>query len=155
MRALIASLVFALVVLPNLAVAAASPEATAIMATVHQFTDGLNKGDVKTALAACASPASIVDEFPPYGWQGANACADWANDFAADSAKNGITDSIVTLGKPKHVDVSGDRAYVVVPTTYTFKQHGKKVTESGSTMTVALQKVADGWRITGWAWTKH
>jgi hypothetical protein len=44
---------------------------------------------------------------------------------------------------------------VIVPVTYTYKQNGKRVGESGSTLIVALQKVAAGWRITGWAWTKH
>ena len=155
MRKLIVAFAVALAVAPAVASAAAASEKTDVMAPVHQFMDGLNKGDTQTALAACASPSSIVDEFPPYEWQGATACADWANDFAADSKKNGITDSTVTLGTPRHVDITGDRAYVVVPATYTFKQHGKRVTESGSILTVALQKVAAGWRMTGWAWTKH
>jgi len=62
----------------------------------------------------------------------------------------------VTLAKPKHVDLTGERAYVVMPATYTYKESGKKVTESGSTMTVALQKSASGsWLITSWAWSKH
>jgi ketosteroid isomerase-like protein len=137
------------------AAASEKSEKADIMATVNQFNDGMNKGDIKTALATCAAPSSIIDEFPPHEWQGATACADWANDFDAYNKKNGITDSIATLGKPRHVDVTGDRAYVVVPATYTYKQNGKPVTESGSTLTVALQKVAAGWRMTGWAWTKH
>ena len=52
------------------------------------------------------------------------------------------------------MDVAGDRAYVVVPTNYAFKQKGKPVKETGSTMALALQKVASGWRIIGWAWAK-
>ena len=116
---------------------AAASNKTDVMATVNQFNDGMNKGDTKTALAACATPSSIVDEFPPYGWQGASACADWANDFDSYNEKSGITGSIATLGKPRHVDVTGDRAYVVVPATYTYKQKGKKVTESGSILTAA------------------
>lgn len=132
---------------------AAASDKTDVMVPVHQFTDSLNKGDAKTALAACASPSSIIDEFPPYQWAGATACADWANDFDSYNKKYGITDSIATLGKPRYVDITGDRAYVVLPATYRFKRSGKKVTESGATMTVALQKAADGWRITGWAWS--
>src|SRR5262249_51448929 len=121
-----------------------------------QFSDSLNKGDVKNALAACATPVAIIDEFPPHEWQGATACADWANDFVAYNKQLEITDPMVKLGKPKHVDITGgDRAYAVFPATYTYKQHGKRVTESGSIMTVALQKGAAGWRITGWAWAKH
>jgi ketosteroid isomerase-like protein len=133
---------------------AAASDQTDVMALVHQFTDSLNKGDTKTALAACASPSSIIDEFPPYQWAAATGCADWANDFDSYNKKSGITDPIATLGKPRHVDVTGDRAYVVAPATYRFKRNGKKVTESGATLTVALQKVADGWRITGWAWSR-
>jgi ketosteroid isomerase-like protein len=60
----------------------------------------------------------------------------------------------VKLAKPRHVDVTGDRAYVVVPATMTFKVHGKPVTQTGSTFTVALRKLEDGWRITAWAWAK-
>ena len=133
----------------------AATEQTAVMAFVHQFIDGFNTGDTKSALAACASPVSIIDEFPPHEWHGPNACADWANAYDANAKKNGITDGIVTLGTPWHVDVTGDRAYVVVPVKYAFKQHGKPVIEPASVFTVALKKVAAGWRITGWAWAKH
>jgi ketosteroid isomerase-like protein len=134
---------------------AVASEHAEVMAPVHQFIDGLNKGDVKTALAACDSPAVIIDDFAPHVWSGPLACADWANAFGADSKKNRITDSIVTLGKPWHIDVTGDRAYVVVPVKYTYKQNGKPVMESGSVLTVALKEVAAGWRITGWAWAQH
>jgi ketosteroid isomerase-like protein len=147
-------LAMALVVVMAAGTASASDQ-TDVMATVRQFIDGFNKGDVKSALAACASPASIVDEFPPYAWQGATACADWANDFEANARKNGITDSVVTLQKPKHVDVTGDRAYVVVPANYDYKVKGKKSSQKGSIMALALQKTPEGWRITGWSWATH
>ncbi len=134
---------------------AAASEQTDVMVPVHQFVDGLNKGDMKSALAACAEQTSIVDEFPPHEWHGTGACANWANDFDADAKKNGISDGIVTLGKPRHVDVTGDRAYVVAPANYTFKVKGKVSKEVGSTFTFALQKGGAGWRITGWAWSKR
>jgi len=130
-------------------------EKSDVMVPVHQFIDGFNKGDVKTALAACADQTSIIDEFPPHEWHGAGACANWANDFAADAKKNDISDGIVTLGKARHIDISGDRAYVVVASNFRYKQHGKPRQEIGSTLTVALQKDSAGWRMTGWAWTRH
>jgi len=142
-----------IVVLGSMPVAAS--DQNAVMATVHQFIDGINRGDMKMAAAACASPASIVDDFPPHEWQGPTACADWATGFVADNKKSGVTDVAVTLGKPWHEDVSGDRAYVVVPADLTYKENAKPVTESGNVFTVALKKVAAGWRITGWAWAKH
>ena len=141
------------------AVLAAAPNAMAqqkdVMAPVHQFVDGFNKGDTKSALAACADQTSIIDEFPPSEWHGAGACGTWADDYDANAKKDGITDGVVTLGKPRHVDVTGDRAYVVVPASYKFKQKGKPVAEIGSMLTVALQKGPAGWRMTAWTWTKH
>jgi hypothetical protein len=60
----------------------------------------------------------------------------------------------VALREPRHTEIIGDRSYVVVPTTYTYKLHGKQVTETGAVWTFALQKVCAGWRITGWAWAQ-
>jgi hypothetical protein len=154
-RLAIALATTAWIFVPAMAAAGPSTEQAAVMATVHQFIDGFNVGDTKSALAACASPASIIDEFPPHEWQGSTACADWADAYNANAAKNGITDGFVTLGRPLRVDITGDRAYAVVPATYTYKQHGAPVTESNSTFTVALKKVAGRWRITGWAWTRR
>jgi hypothetical protein len=128
---------------------------TAVLATVRQFVEGFNKGDTKIMLAACADQTSILDEFPPYEWHGAGACAKWVSDFDIDAKKNGITDGVVTLSKPSHVDISGDRAYAVIPANYTFKQKGKAISEVGSIVTLTLQKSATVWRIVGWSWAKH
>ena len=134
--------------------AAFASDVTEVMKPVHQFIDGFNKGDAKTALAACADDAYIIDEFAPYEWHGAGACSTWAGDYEADAKKNGITDGVVTVGKPRHVDVSGDHAYVVVPTTYAFKKNGKPMKENNATMTLTLQNSAAGWHITSWTWSK-
>jgi ketosteroid isomerase-like protein len=133
---------------------AASQESD-VMATVSRFVDALNRNDAKAALATCATQASIIDEFPPHEWQGPNACEDWATAYAAENSKDGITDGVVTLGKPWHLDVRADRAYVVVPATYTYKEHGIPKAERDSIFTVALRRLAAGWRITGWAWSRH
>jgi ketosteroid isomerase-like protein len=137
------------------AMPAAASEKADVMAVVHQVLDGFNKGDVNSFQAACAESTSIIDEFAPYEWHGAGACSKWTNDFEADAKKNGISDGAVAMGEPSHVDITGDLAYVVAPATYTYKQHGKPMKESGSRFVVVLQKAPSGWRITGWAWAKH
>jgi Na+/H+-dicarboxylate symporter len=119
------------------------------MTPVHQFVDGFNKGNAKTMLAACASATGIIDDFPPHAWM---SCTDWYDAFVAFSKQDGDTAAAVVLGAPTHVDVTGNVAYVVVPTTYTFKHHGKPVTQSGSTWTLAVKNTPSGWRITAWAW---
>ena len=128
---------------------------TSVLASVHRFIDGFNKGDTQAMLSVCADQTSIVDEFPPHEWHGAGACAKWISDFDADANKHGITDPVVTPHAPWHVDITADRAYVVMPVDYTLKQKGKPVTELGSVITLTLQKIPSGWRITGWAWAKH
>ena len=138
---------------------AAAPAAAAaqadVMAPVHQFVDAFNKGDTTTAAAACAAQASIIDEFPPHEWHGPGACMAWMHAYDADAMKNGITDGMVTLDKPRHVDVTGDRAYVVVPANYSYKQRGKVVEEKGSILTLSLQNGPSGWKLTGWTWAKN
>lgn len=134
---------------------AAAQDKNAVVATVRQFVDAFNKGDTKAAVAACTDQASIIDEFPPYEWRGTGGCARWANDYDADAKKNGVTGGMVILGSFRHVDVTGDRAYVVGPATYACQQRGKPVKETGSMLTVVLQKGAGGWRIAAWAWTRN
>ena len=146
---------FAIAMLASPATPARGADDAEVVAVVKQFVESLNKGDAKGVVGTCADQTSIIDEFPPHEWHGAGACANWANDFAADAKKNDISDGIVTLGKARHIDISGDRAYVVVASNFRYKQHGKPRQEIGSTLTVALQKDSAGWRMTGWAWTRH
>ncbi len=133
----------------------ASEEDAKVVAVVNQFVEGFNKGDMKVINASCADEVSIIDEFPPFEWHGKGSCAKWAGDYEADAKKNGITDGVVTLGKPKHVHVAEDRAYVVAAADYVYKEKGAPVKETGSILTVALHKDASGWRIVGWSWAKN
>ena len=124
------------------------------IATVRKYIDDFNKGDVQAMAADFARTASILDGLRPHVWQGQTAGVDWYRDVIAAGKQEGATDYLVTLDEPRHVDVTDDRAYLVVPSTMTFRVHGKQVTQSGSTFTVALHRLAEGWRITAWAWAK-
>ena len=126
-----------------------------VMKSINQFVDGFNKGDVKSAVAACAEQTSIIDEFPPHEWHGSNACQNWANDYDADAKKNGITEGVVNLGKPKHLDINGENAFVVIPSNYIYKKKGKLIKQMGSAFTFALHKESSGWKITGWSWATN
>jgi hypothetical protein len=142
--------VFALAL--GVSVSTAAPAMAALtdpVAAVHQFVDSFNSGDLKSGLASCAEATGIIDEFPPHAWM---SCADWANAYAANAKKNGITDGFVTLGKPLHDDITGDVAYTVFPATYKWKEKGKPMSEN-SLLTVVLKKTATGWRATAWAWS--
>lgn len=136
-------------------VAAHADDKADVLAKVAKFDAAFNSGDTKTAFALCSTSAIIIDDFPPYVWQGANTCQSWLNELTAYDKHVGITDEKVTIGVPWQANVTGDRAYVVVPATYTHKTHGKPVVESGAVWTMALQKTSSGWIIAGWAWAQH
>jgi ketosteroid isomerase-like protein len=131
------------------------PEQLAVLATVQQFVEGFNAGDTAKALALCTDEMAIVDDIPPHEWHGPGALTKWLGDYGVDAKRNGITDGVVTLGKARHVDVSGACAYAVIPSDYTFKRNGEKVEEHGSLFTFALHKNATAWLISGWAWAKN
>ena|ERR1041385_2822885 len=124
---------------------------TDIVTVINKMNDAMNKNDNKGAAAAYMANGSIIDEFAPHYWSGANVYDSWSNDFGAAAKKNGESDPLVTTQKPLHVSVAGDRGYAVVPAVYTFKRHGKKVTEQGL-WTFAMQKDGGAWKIAGWAW---
>src|SRR5258708_17015040 len=125
------------------------------MGAVGQFVDGFNKGDVKRTVGACADQTSILDEFPPHEWHGSGACGKWLADYDTDAKKKGITDGFVTLKTPRHIDITGDRAYVVVPANYAFKRKGKPVKETDSMLTLTLQESGKEWLLNGWSWAKN
>lgn len=141
---------FALVLL-SAATVAATPEEQ-VLVPIHAFADAFNKGDMKGA-AATQSPAgvSIIDDVPPHVWTGTTAFADWGKALESADQAQGKTDEHAVLGKPTKVVVGADRAYVVTPVAYTFKQKGAPMTESAH-LVFALQKQASGWLITGWTW---
>jgi ketosteroid isomerase-like protein len=128
---------------------------TEVMGVVNQLVDAFNKGDIKKVLAVSTDDMSIIDDVPPHEWHGPGTCAKWLADYDADAKKNGITNGTVSISKPRHVDITADRAYVVVPAKYIYKKHGDPVKEKGNTWTLTLQKGDSGWHITGWAWAKR
>jgi ketosteroid isomerase-like protein len=133
---------------------AAATDKTDIMSVIHQFVDAINKGDGNLIAKPCADQTSIIDDFPPHEWHGPGACAKWFSDFQTFIKAGVITDARVGVGKPWHVDVSADRAYVVAPSTFSLRKQGKSIKEIGI-LTVSLKKTAADWRMTGWAWADH
>ena len=75
-------------------------------------------------------------------------------DVLAEGEHLGAAGYHITLGEPRHVNVTGENAYVVVPATMTFDLKGKQVTQTGALFTVALRKLDTQWRLSAWAWAK-
>src|SRR6478672_6728410 len=84
----------------------ASQEAD-VMAPVRQFVDGFNKSDIKMAQAACADQTFIIDDFPPNEWRGSGATSKWFRDLTRMGKKNGMSDAVVSLRKPRRISITG------------------------------------------------
>jgi ketosteroid isomerase-like protein len=148
MKVLIASL--ALVLFVPAAIAGSGDD---VSAPVRQFIDGFNTGNVEAAFAAYAAGAvTIVDEFAPHIWTGPDAARQWADAYDKHAQATGVTDGKVTYGKPTRTEVYGDVAYVILPTVYLYKEHGKPLQEEGQ-MTVVLNHDAGNWKIRSWTWS--
>jgi len=132
---------------------AASAASAELEAPIRQFIDAFNEGDGKAAGAThLAAGVSIIDEVPPYIWQGPTAFDTWVADLMKNDAAAGITEEKVTLGAVTREVASPQTAYLIVAATYTFKQRGAPMREPAQ-MTFALKNTAEGWKIAGWSWT--
>jgi hypothetical protein len=141
-------IIIALAVSALTAGSAIASDRSDILAVLNQWNDN----DTAKSVATCANDASVMDDIPPYEWHGAGACAKWAKDYDAFAQKNGMSDVSGTIGKPRQIVITDDRAYAIVPATFSFTKDGKQV-KTVATATFALQKTGAGWRITGWTWT--
>ena len=110
------------------------------MAAVRQYVDAFNNSDPKAMAEICADPMQILDGMSPHVWQGPTASDDWYGDVLTEGEHVEASGYHITLGEPRHVDVTGDNAYVVVPATMTFNIQGKQVTQTGSIFTVAFSQ---------------
>ncbi|HEY1724249.1 MAG TPA: hypothetical protein VGF89_02415 [Steroidobacteraceae bacterium] len=122
---------------------------TDAVAAIQKWMDDFNRGEL--APASCSGVVSLVDDIPPHEWHGEGACAAWAKDFSAWATAHEVTNGSVKLGKVRHVDASGQSAYVVAATSFTGSMKDKPFSMKGL-ITVSLKKAESGWVITGWAW---
>lgn len=124
-----------------------------VMVPIRQFIDGFNTGDTKSGFAAYATgDIGITDEFAPFHWSGPNAAHAWADGYDKHANASGVTDGVVKYGEPTRTETEGNLAYVVIPTTYLYKEHGQPMTESGQ-MTFVLRSQGGAWKISSWTWT--
>ena len=123
---------------------------TGPMVAVRQFVEGFNNDDIDLAQAACADETSIIDDFPPHEWTGPGATTTWYRDMARMATGYGMSDWSVMLEEPRHVIVSEQNAYVVVPVAVRRLEDGTPAERTGS-LAVALREPAEGWRISAFA----
>jgi hypothetical protein len=132
---------------------ALSSDETEVLSRIQQTIDAANR-NIDSAPASNFMPSVVlVDDLAPYVFRGpaADAILEWRNAYGVDSEKNSITDFSMKLLKPRRVEVSGDRAYIVLPAVYSFKQRLKPMQKRG-TITATLERLDKKWLIATWSW---
>ncbi len=155
MRFVRASLPVALALVAVLALgapgSAAPPPDPAMTALPAKMIAALVADDVATLRANCAATSTVMDEFAPYTWSGADACVRWAAAFKVFAAHLKLTGFKGTAAPHPFIDVTGNRAYMTANVTFHATMSDKPVTEEG-TWTFVLAKSGAAWKITSLAW---
>lgn len=124
-----------------------------VAAPLRQFIDAFNKGDTASAYATYAKgEVTIVDEFAPHRWSGPHAAQDWAAAYDKHAKETGVSDGQVKYGTPTRIERDGMFAYVIMPTEYLYKEHGRAMDEKGE-ITAVLHKEDGAWKIRAWTWS--
>jgi ketosteroid isomerase-like protein len=129
---------------------AAAPNA-AIMTTLNGLLAATNADNASKVNSYFTSPATIVDEFPPYTWTGPNAGAAWWRAVAASNVSLHIKNMHVAMGRITQSNVSGSWAYAVVPLTITATSKGKPWRETGLWAAV-LHRTGGVWKVASASW---
>ncbi len=124
-----------------------------VLIPIQTFIRASNAGDRAAVIAAFTSDSTIVDEFAPFRFSAPHAAAEWYDGSGPDQTAHGVTDAHSSIGAPKFVTVAGSRAYVVVPSVYAYKIHGKPAKETGL-MACTLVRRGAKWKISSMAWAK-
>ena len=132
--------------------AAENPAVPAVEAVVRHQAEAFSRLDAAAVKADWAPGGSIIDEFPPYFWQGSAPFDLWWATFQELAAKDKITNMVAKIRGFQRVMVTGDRAYTVAEVGITFKMDGKGYKQSGL-WTFVLGSVGGSWKVTAWGWS--
>jgi ketosteroid isomerase-like protein len=133
--------------------AAAPPLPAAVLAPITAWVTTANAGDRAGLIALFTPDGSSVDNFAPYRFPAPAGAAHWYDGFVADSDAHHETDGIIAITSPRFFHVSGDHAWVVVPTTYRYKRSGTAELETGD-LVFTLARVNGGWKLTSMSWSQ-
>jgi hypothetical protein len=124
---------------------------SALNALPGQIVSALYAHDVATVRAMCDARAIVVDEFPPFLWTGPDACARYANAFAAVTKHVNVT-AFTERTRSTTVTRAPGRILVVTHVTRTPYVAGDAKPEDG-TWTFVLTRSARGWTIASLTWS--
>jgi len=111
------------------------------------------EGNLKTFEATTTSDVSIIDEFPPFYWQGKGVGAKYLQDVKNLMIQFKISEFKFDIKDPMFVQQEKNVAYAVFPITITYKDGDMKIhTEEGYQPAVFKKSKSNKWLIQSTAW---
>ena len=94
---------------------------------------------------------TIVENFPPFIFEGATARERWWRRFIAHASNGRLTELRVSFGTPQDFERSGGRVFFTLPTVWTGKAAGRHFVERGGWAFILVRE-SNAWRIRSYAW---
>lgn len=110
----------------------------------------IESGGVASAKSAFSDrDVTIIENFPPFVFEGAGAVERWSEGMRAHLA--GVTALRHAFGPAQDFSRSGGEVYFSLPTTWRGVAHGKPFVEHGG-WSFVLIKQRGRWRVRGYGW---
>jgi ketosteroid isomerase-like protein len=122
-----------------------------VAGSIDRFVNAVNEGNYKAALEHFTPDATIIEDIPPYRWQGPQAGSRWMAAMGENAARSGITSIVMQLGDATRVEVDADNAYAVYSAILILSGNALRL-QSGGCLTFTLQRAETGWLISALAW---
>lgn len=122
-----------------------------LLHSVARFVDAVNNADVPAALGHFAPDAVIVEDLPPYRWQGPDAGSAWLFAMRENAEAAGLTSIVMRLEQAIRVEVDADDAYAVFAGHLKYRGHAVELQSRGC-LIFTLRKAGAGWLIRSLIW---
>lgn len=122
-----------------------------LLHSVERFVDAVNNGDVSDALGHFAPDAVIVEDLPPYRWQGPDAGSEWLVAMRENAQAAGLTSIVMRLEPAIRVEVDADDAYAVFAGHLKYRGNAVELQSRGC-LTFTLRKAGAKWLIRSLVW---
>ena len=127
-------------------------EKAAVFSVLQAIANTWNDGHV-IARSYFESSPTIIDNTPPYRFQGPHAVEDWIEAYR-NSRPKGSEDAKTSLHllQPQSVEIKSTHAYIAVPADWRVEQNGQSEVSHGM-ITAILDEEDQHWRVAAWVWT--